>query len=38
MSEWGEKCITMETEHTIDYVKSLATDTSDEKKYGIKCF
>jgi flavin prenyltransferase len=31
MSEWGEKCILMETEHSIDYVKSLATDTSDEK-------
>ena len=24
MSEWGEKCITMETEHTPEYVKSLA--------------
>jgi 3-polyprenyl-4-hydroxybenzoate decarboxylase len=31
MSEWGEKCISMETEYTIDYVKSLATNTSDEK-------
>jgi len=31
MSEWGEKCISMETEFDVDYVKSLATDTSDEK-------
>jgi 4-hydroxy-3-polyprenylbenzoate decarboxylase len=31
MSEWGEKCISMETEYTSDYVKSLATHTSDEK-------
>ncbi len=31
MSQWGEKCISMETEFTIDYVKSLATTTSDEK-------
>ena len=31
MSEWGQKCISMETEHTVDYVKSLATNTSDEK-------
>jgi len=31
MSEWGEKCITMETEHDVDYVKSLATTTSNEK-------
>lgn len=31
MSEWGAKCIPMETEHTIDYVKSLATEVSDEK-------
>ncbi len=31
MSEWAEKCISMETEYTIDYVKSLATSTSDEK-------
>ena len=31
MSEWGEKCITMETEHTPEYVKSLATSVSDEK-------
>ena len=31
MSEWAEKCISMETEYTIDYVKSLATNTSDEK-------
>jgi len=31
MSEWAEKCISMETEYTIDYVKSLATNTSNEK-------
>ncbi|QMU54869.1 MAG: UbiX family flavin prenyltransferase [Nitrosopumilus sp.] len=31
MSEWGEKCISMETEHTVDYVKSLADNISDEK-------
>ncbi len=31
MSEWAEKCISMETEYTPDYVKSLATNTSDEK-------
>ncbi len=31
MSEWAEKCISMETKHTTDYVKSLATNTSDEK-------
>ena len=31
MSRWGERCIPMETEYTVDYVKSLATDTSDEK-------
>ncbi len=31
ISEWGEKCISMETDFTIDYVKSLATKTSDEK-------
>jgi len=31
MSEWGEKCILMETKHTADYVKSLATQVSDEK-------
>jgi len=31
MSEWGEKCISMETEFTPDYVKSLATTTSDDK-------
>ena len=31
MSEWGEKCIAMETEYDSDYVKSLATSVSDEK-------
>ncbi|MFQ5781525.1 MAG: UbiX family flavin prenyltransferase [Nitrosopumilus sp.] len=31
ISEWGEKCIPMETEHTVDYVKSLASHISDEK-------
>jgi len=29
MSEWGEKCISMETEYTPEYVKSLAHTTSD---------
>ena len=31
MSQWAEKCISMETEYTSDQVKSLATHTSDEK-------
>ena len=31
MSEWGMKCIPMETDYTIDQVKSLATTASDEK-------
>ncbi len=31
MSEWGEKCITMETEYTPEYVQSLASSYSDEK-------
>ncbi|MCE2614621.1 MAG: UbiX family flavin prenyltransferase [Nitrosopumilus sp. (ex Thoosa mismalolli)] len=31
ISEWGEKCISMETVHSVDYVKSLATTVSDEK-------
>ena len=31
MSEWAAKCIAMETQHSVDYVKSLATHTSDEK-------
>ncbi len=31
MSQWAEKCIAMETEYTSDYVKSLATNISDEK-------
>lgn len=31
MSEWGEKCIPMETDYTVDYVKSLADNVSDEK-------
>ena len=30
MSEWGEKCISMETDYTIEYVKSLASNISDE--------
>ena len=30
MSEWAEKCIGMETDHDINYVKSLATQNSDE--------
>ena len=31
LSEWGEKCITMETDYSIDFVKSLAGNVSDEK-------
>lgn len=31
ISEWGAKCISLETEYTLDYVKSLATSVSDEK-------
>ena len=31
MSEWAEKCIPMETDYTIEDVKSLATEISDEK-------
>jgi len=31
ISEWGANCISMETEFSLDYVKSLATSTSDEK-------
>lgn len=31
VSEWGEKCISMETDHSVDYVKSLAVTVSDEK-------
>ena len=31
MSEWAEKCISMETDHDVTYVKSLATTISDEK-------
>jgi len=31
MSEWAQKCISMETPYTVDYVKSLATSVSDEK-------
>ena len=31
MSEWGEKRISMETEYTPEYVKSLASSDSDEK-------
>lgn len=30
MTEWAEKCITMETKHTVDYVKSLATNVSND--------
>ena len=36
MSEWAEKCTSMETKHNVEYVKSLATTISDEKKYGRK--
>ncbi len=31
MSEWAEKCISMETKHNVAHVKSLATTISDEK-------
>ena len=31
MSEWGEKCIAMETGHNAEYARSLATTHSDEK-------
>ena len=31
ISEWAEKCISMETKHNVEYVKSLATSISDEK-------
>jgi 4-hydroxy-3-polyprenylbenzoate decarboxylase len=31
MSEWGEKCISMETEHSPEYVKYLANTTSHSK-------
>ena len=31
MSQWAENCVSMETEYTSDYVKSLATNTSDDK-------
>ncbi len=31
MSDWAIKCIGMETTHSVEYVKSLATVTSDEK-------
>jgi len=31
MSEWAIKCISMETEFQLEYVKSLATSVSDEK-------
>ena len=31
MSEWAQKCISMETKHDIEFVKSLASTVSDEK-------
>ena len=31
MSEWAQKCISMETSYDVEYVKSLATTFSDEK-------
>jgi flavin prenyltransferase len=31
ISQWGAKCISLETESTLDYVKSLATSISDEQ-------
>lgn len=30
MSEWGARCVDMETAHSVDYVKSLATNVSEE--------
>jgi len=30
MTEWAKKCLSIETDYTIDYVKSLATIVSDE--------
>ena len=30
MSEWAQKCIAMETDHDLNYVKSLATEVSDD--------
>ena len=30
MSEWAEKCISMETKYDVEYVKSLASTISDE--------
>ena len=31
MSEWAQKCVSMETDFTVDQVKQLATSVSDEK-------
>ena len=31
ITEWAKKCLSMETEYKLDYVKSLATTASDEK-------
>ncbi len=31
ISEWAEKCVSMETEYSVDDVKSLATTTSSDK-------
>ena len=31
ISEWGQKCISMETDFTVDSVKALATSVSDEQ-------
>jgi len=31
MSEWAQKCILMETDHDLNYVKSLATENSNEE-------
>ena len=31
MSEWAQKCVSMETDFTVDQVKALATRVSDEK-------
>ena len=31
MSEWAEKCVSMETDYTVEYVKNLANSISDEK-------
>ena len=36
MSEWAGKCITMGTDHDLNFVKSLATQNSDETNMAAK--